>query len=214
MTDPITRPEPVEARAVGLEGADDELEAEFEAWELDDANVDPGDPDAAVFVDDDAEALLGRRARLAAEIGRVSDLVDLKIARLRRWRDERTNARKAEVERIDDLLTEYLEWLREADPSRKSLALPSGSVASRDNTTGRVVIDDLEALMEYLEGVSEGDRETATTTKPSTKGIREICKVGPVGADEGDAVLLYGGEPVPGVHVEGLGRSYTVRGAK
>lgn len=188
------------------------LNAAYDEWEASELNVDPGDPDAAVFDDDDAESLLGRRARLVDEIERVDALVASRTDRLQRWRAERCNRREAEVERLDDLLIGYLIHLRVDDPNRKSISLPSGTIASSAGTKGRVTIEDAEALDEYLADMPIDDRTTATTKpKVTTAGLRKVCTLG-APDDEGTAHLYYGGEKVPGVWVEGLGRTYRVKG--
>lgn len=138
---------------------------------------------------------------------RVDDWAAREIARIKAIQQRHIDSIDNRMGFLLGHLHTYLDRLiREGEIKRKSLDLPGGKIAIR---TGRakIVIDDEDAAIEYLEAADE--------TAP-IKVKKSILKteLGKVSGTKGAAVILNAtGEPLPGVHAEPAEDSFSFKPA-
>lgn len=160
---------------------DEQIEAEIVAGEERTADratpVDDDDETATPFAVHDersAEWAMRKLARYRAEIDRARELAA-------GWRAEVDEYLAAEERRLgrsadyfDGLLAEYLREVREDDPKRASIALPSGRISSR-KVPARVEVTDAAQVIEWAETDLDDD-DRAALLKIETKIVAKELK--------------------------------------
>ena len=201
------------AAAFGIAGTDDLLEASLDDWIGAQVPTAPGGPDQPERVlpapdEDTADRLLRRSKRLDAEEERINELAERRIAEIEAWRADATAGLEPERERIHDSLELFMREWRRANPKRKTLTLPNGTLKTRVPSAGRVEVTDEHAFTAWAKRNGR-DHLLRYKPEPAASAIREE----PQRRTHPDETIEYKGETalhhvwtilveVPGEHGE------------
>lgn len=148
-----------------------------------------------------------RRARHVEELAKLAALRDDELDRTNRWWEDVSHGELREIERLN---AEIEAWAREHRTDRvKSWKTPFGTVSTRENSKGRVVIDDEADLLAWCE--ENGYLRPPAAPKPDIDAIRKqfteiydidgVARIVLATDRETDEPLTV----LPGVYVEGIG---------
>lgn len=172
----------------------DLAESEFE----DEAYADDPPPLSAAEVDALVEAgwHLRRIRSLRARRDEVVALYDREITRINEWRATEVAKLEVRIDWHEAPLRQLSERLHEADPKRKTISLPDGSLNLRVPEKPQVFVSDPDALLEWA-------RENAPSLLPEPKRINVTdLRREAVGYKDGRVVLTSTGELVPHAKAE------------
>lgn len=127
------------------------------------------------------------------------------IARIKQIVDHHVTSAENRMQFLLGHLHTYLDKLiREGEIKKKSLDLPGGTIAIRSGRD-KIVIEDEDAVIEYLEAADE------TTPIKIKKSVLKT-QLAKVSGTKGSAVILNAtGEPLPGTHVEPASDSFSFK---
>ncbi len=150
----------------------------------------------------EAEWACAKVAAVDAELARIDQQYHEWLERLYAWHNEAIRPLEERREFFANHLGDYLRRLREADPRTKSLALPSGKVASRVTPARPVVVDEA-AVIDWARASDHDVVKVVESVR-----LAELRKV--VVVDGEKVVDPSTGDVLPGVAVEGERLSVTV----
>lgn len=154
----------------------------------------------------DLHAKMRSLHRHRQELARLEALRADELDRIELWWADVSHG---ETQRIAQLEAEITEWARaHRDPRTKSFKTPWGTVSTRENTIGRVVVDDEAALIEWAE--ENGYLKPPAAPKVDIDAIRRQFEQAEVAGRDVLVVRTDAetGAPevlVPGLHIEGIG---------
>ena len=144
--------------------------------------------------------------RIAADKARRAELErdrDYWIGQINDWFAHEAKPLDDEIKFNEGRLIEWARRQREADPSVKSIRLPSGQISSRA-VNPRIQVTDEQAVVEFLRSVAVENNEPVedylkVEVRPKLdrlKGLADIC------VTEDGLLAAAHGQPIPGVRVE------------
>ncbi len=151
----------------------------------------------------EAEWACAKVSTVDADLARIDQQYDEWLGRLNAWRDDAVKPLQERREFFAGHLSDYLRRLREADPRTKSLALPSGKVASRITPARPIVVDEVAVI----EWAHSSDHAEVVKVVESVR-LAELRKA--VVVDGEKVVDPSTGDVLPGVAVEGERLTVTV----
>jgi phage host-nuclease inhibitor protein Gam len=151
-----------------------------------------------------AEWAMRKLAAAEAEGDEVAGQADEWIREIERWREARLRPLVARSTFFTEHLTRYLRRLRDEDPSKKSLPLPSGTVKSR-TVPPAVEVTDEEAVEAWARNAGRAD------VLKTTVRLSDFKKAVTVDAEAGVVRDPDTGQPVAGAVVREGGVSYSVK---
>jgi hypothetical protein len=228
MDEPPVSDEEYEAWAAGeVQSAEANAVALPDGWEPDELPLHFREIANAEYDFELAEHLMAKLAAVKAE--QDADQAHLKeyVDRLKRWYEPRTKRRKVLVAFLEGSLTGMLRRLHEADPKKKSVSLPSGSITSTGPKAGNELVVEFDggkvgqdAFIEWALAHGRSDM-VQVEYKVLISDVREGVRIDE-SEGEGDAagtvvadVPGEGGEKatvaVPGLTVRRKERSFSVK---
>jgi phage host-nuclease inhibitor protein Gam len=186
---------------------DDELERDFDAFFADEITFgDDGESVEPPTNVDQANAMLRRLSSTQREIDRVLTFAAEQRAKIETWAEDRTAGARREIDRLNRALEGWMRGVHEAEPRRKSVNLPFGTVKLTSHRQLPKVIGG-EAF-ELWALANKRDTLLKTERKPIMDAIGKATKAGPkldnvtdggVEWERWQAVDAETGEPIPGV---------------
>lgn len=163
---------------------------DFTADELDDA---PPIPDNI----DEADWQLRRLARLRRRMAENEALAGARVALARKWLQEENGKLERHAAFFEQSLAAFHGHLLEADPKRKTVSLPAGTLKARKHPDRVDVIDDA-IFVKWA--AAERPELIRTKVEPNKAEIRRLLAKGPSAGDYGLALVDPAtGEAAPGV---------------
>lgn len=149
---------------------------------------------------DAVEWAMRRLARLMLTITEQRQRRDAWKARVDDWYAETVGPAERQVAYLEAGLKRYGEAQRALNPRQATVRVPSGEVWTRAEKQPRIAIDDELAVLAYVKANIVDDDAIVKITESVRVG--ELAKVVDVAERDGELLVLYGGEEVPGVHAE------------
>lgn len=181
---------------------DDDLEAMF-AWQdcEDGLDEDPVEPPVAarwkITSTDSAEWAMRKLAHLSAEIASTEAQAEEFRRQIKVWEDGVIAPLNRRAKFFEGALISYLNMLREFDPDKKSVKLPSGTIGSRNNPSHPAVTDEVT----YIEWAKDKGFEHTlkVTVKPIMKELKAEIDFRDAWVPDGDTefdFLIIGNDDV------------------
>lgn len=150
-------------------------------------------------IDDDgtAEWAMRRLASLREALGEARAMRDAWVARIDEWFNAASGPHSRRVGFFEAHLSDYARRRREADPTAKTLSLPSGKVTSRA-AGARVVVAHDEAFLAWCR--ENGLEKELTRTKVEID-LAALKKMAEIVTHDGRPTVIIDGEEVPGVGI-------------
>lgn len=152
----------------------------------------------------EAQRMMRRRARLIDEMHRVQRVASQEIENITAFVSDRVAGIEGALTWLDRGLEQWTRRMHEADPRKKSWAMPSGALKLRAPGAHATSISDPAAFMAWAAASDErGKLVKQADPEPDKAAIKAALKLGPAVMTV-DGVTSYsavddGGEVVPGV---------------
>lgn len=104
-----------------------------------------------------ADKLLYRARRLVAEAAQIRDHANARVAEIRAWEADRTAGIVADQRRVRRSLAGFTQAYIRANPKRKSIPLPNGTLKLTAPGAGKIEIDDERVLVKWCEDNGRAD---------------------------------------------------------
>lgn len=164
-------------------------------------------------IDDESKAqwALRKLRRLEQESKADTDAAHAEIDRIQQWLAEKVDARARQASFFLGLLREYHEAELAADPSKKTIKLPAGTLKSLAGRPKWTV--DAEAFLKWFDSDPQVQQERPELVRIKREPALSEIKAALVPKDD-RAIYDGTGEIVPGVTVEPGQRSFSVEVAE
>lgn len=150
--------------------------------------------------DPKAEWALRMLGRHEAEVASAAEVAARLIERTRKWLEAEQLRHAPHVEFFERQLRVYHERKLEADPKAKTIRLPSGTLASRRNTVGKVTVEDPEAFLAWWDSPANAELREAVPELVVAKRTPSVAVIKEAFTPKGEGMVDDGtGEIVPGV---------------
>ncbi len=151
----------------------------------------------------EAEWSMAKVSTVDAELARIDQQYEEWLQRLDNWRNAAVRPLQERREFFVGHLSDYLRRLRQENPRKKSLPLPSGKVSSRHQQPRAVIVDEA-AVIEWARA-SDHAEVIRVVESVRLDDLRKLVKV------DGEKVVDPStGDVLPGVAVEAERLSVTV----